>query len=78
VQGAAVKASRDSVTITNNQYRAGTVTYLAVVVVQAGALANERADLAVLGRRLVAAVNLIKAIGGGWETPPEKTAATAK
>jgi len=78
VQGAAVKASRDSVTITNNQYRAGTVTYLAVVVVQAGALANERADLAVLGRRLVAAVNLIKAIGGGWEAPPEKTAATAK
>jgi outer membrane protein TolC len=66
------------VTITNNQYRAGTVTYLAVVVVQAGALANERADLAVLGRRLVAAVNLIKAIGGGWEAPPEKTAATAK
>ena len=65
-------------TITNNQYRAGTVTYLAVVVVQAGALANERADLAVLGRRLVAAVNLIKAIGGGWEPPPEKTAATAK
>ena len=70
VQGAAVKASRDSVTITNNQYRAGTVTYLAVVVVQAGALANERAELAVLGRRLVASVNLIKAIGGGWEAPP--------
>jgi len=67
VQGAAVKASRESVTITNNQYRAGIVTYLSVVVVQAAALVNERADLAILGRRLVASVNLIKALGGGWE-----------
>ena len=66
VQGAAVKAARESVTITNNQYRAGIVTYLSVVVVQAAALVNERADLAILGRRLVASVNLVKALGGGW------------
>jgi NodT family efflux transporter outer membrane factor (OMF) lipoprotein len=71
-QAAAVKAGRESVTITNNQYRAGTVTYLAVVVVQAGSLANERADLAILGRRLTANVNLIKALGGGWEADPAK------
>ena len=48
--------------------------YLAVVVVQAAALANERAELAVLGRRLVASVNLIKALGGGWEVPPDRVA----
>jgi NodT family efflux transporter outer membrane factor (OMF) lipoprotein len=81
-QAAAVKAARESVTITNNQYRAGTVTYLAVVVVQAAALANERAELAILGRRLTANVNLIKAVGGGWETnpraPAEAPASTAK
>ena len=77
-QGAAVKAARESVTITNNQYRAGTVTYLAVVVVQAAALANERAELAILGRRLTANVNLIKAVGGGWESDPAKTTAQAK
>lgn len=77
-QAAAVKASRDSVTITNNQYRAGIVTYLAVVVVQAAALANERAELAVLGRRMVANVNLIKALGGGWEAPPSRIAGTPK
>ena len=74
VQSAAVKASRDSVAITNNQYRGGITTYLAVVVVQAAALANERAELAVLGRRLVASVNLIKALGGGWEVPPDRVA----
>ena len=78
VQGAAVKAARESVTITNNQYRAGTVNYLAVVVVQAAALANERAELAVLSRRLVASVNLIKALGGGWEPPPTKAEATVE
>ena len=75
VQGAAVKAARESVTITNNQYRAGTVTYLSVVVVQAAALINERAELAIVGRRLVASVNLIKALGGGWEMEPPKAAA---
>jgi outer membrane protein TolC len=74
VQAAAVKATRDSVTITNNQYRGGIVNYLAVVVVQAAALANERAELAVQSRRLVASVNLIKALGGGWEVPPDRVA----
>jgi NodT family efflux transporter outer membrane factor (OMF) lipoprotein len=75
VQGAAVKAARESVTITNNQYRAGTVTYLAVVVVQAAALINERAELAIVGRRFVASVNLIKALGGSWEMETPKAAA---
>jgi NodT family efflux transporter outer membrane factor (OMF) lipoprotein len=73
-QGAAVKAARESVTITNNQYRAGIVTFLSVVVVQAGALINERAELGILGRRLVASVNLIKALGGDWEMEAPKTA----
>jgi outer membrane protein TolC len=49
-----------------NQYRAGTANYLAVVVAQATALANERTALAILSRRLSAGVALIKALGGGW------------
>ena len=53
-------------TITNNQYKAGTANYLAVVVVQAAALNNERTALAILGRRLTASVGLVKALGGGW------------
>jgi NodT family efflux transporter outer membrane factor (OMF) lipoprotein len=73
-QAVAVKASRDSVTITDNQYRAGIVTYLSVVIVQSAALINERAEVAIIGRRLVASVDLIKALGGGWETEAPKAA----
>jgi len=66
VQDEAVKAARESLTITLNQYRAGTANYLAVVVVQAGALNNERTAVNILGQRLAASVALIKALGGGW------------
>ena len=74
-QAEAVKAARESMTITNNQYRAGIVSYLSLVVVQTGALTNERAALGILRRRLVANVTLIKALGGGWEA---ETAMVAK
>jgi NodT family efflux transporter outer membrane factor (OMF) lipoprotein len=67
VQDEAVKSARESLTITLNQYRAGTVNYLAVVIAQATALSNERAALAILGRRMTASVTLIKALGGGWD-----------
>jgi NodT family efflux transporter outer membrane factor (OMF) lipoprotein len=66
VQDEAVRAAREAVTIVNNQYRAGTVNYIAVVVIQAGALNNERTALGIRGRRLAASVALIKALGGGW------------
>jgi NodT family efflux transporter outer membrane factor (OMF) lipoprotein len=67
VQDEAVKSARESLTITLNQYRAGTANYLAVVIAQATALSNERAALAILGRRMTASVTLIKALGGGWD-----------
>ena len=67
VQDVAVRLARDSVVLTTNQYKAGTVSYLNVVTAQATQLANERAAAAILGRRLSAAVLLIKALGGGWE-----------
>jgi outer membrane protein TolC len=67
VQDEAVKSARESLTITLNQYRAGTANYLAVVVAQATALSNERAALAILARRQTASVKLIKALGGGWD-----------
>lgn len=65
-QDEAVKAAQLAATIAINQYKAGTTSYLAVVVLQASALNSERTALSILGRRLAACVGLIKALGGGW------------
>ena len=52
--------------ITINQYKAGTLSYLNVIVAQAAALNNERTAVDILNRRMAASVLLIKALGGGW------------
>jgi NodT family efflux transporter outer membrane factor (OMF) lipoprotein len=68
VQQEAVRAARESVVLTTNQYKAGIVSFINVVAVQTAWLNNERAAMVVLGRRLVAAVTLLKALGGDWST----------
>jgi NodT family efflux transporter outer membrane factor (OMF) lipoprotein len=67
VQQEAVAAAQQSATIALNQYRAGTSSYIAVVVLQAAALNNERNALGITARRLAASVNLVRAMGGGWD-----------
>jgi NodT family efflux transporter outer membrane factor (OMF) lipoprotein len=67
-QDAAVRAARETVTVVTNQYRAGTVSYLDVVVAQTTLLTNERTAADILGRRMAASALLIKALGGGWTT----------
>jgi NodT family efflux transporter outer membrane factor (OMF) lipoprotein len=67
VQAEALKAARQAVTVTLNQYRSGTVTYLNVIVAQAAALNNEITALNILGRRMTGTVLLVKAMGGGWQ-----------
>jgi NodT family efflux transporter outer membrane factor (OMF) lipoprotein len=66
MQEEAVKAAQDSVVVTMNQYKAGIVAYLNVIVTQAAALNNQRVAVNILGQRMTAAVLLIKALGGGW------------
>ena len=74
-QDAAVRSALEVVTLVTNQYRAGTASYLDVVVVQATALANQRIAVEIAGRRMAAAVLLVKALGGGWSDTDLKTAA---
>ena len=69
IQTEAVAAARQSTTITLNQYKAGTVSYLNVVVAQSAQLNAERASAEILGRRLNASVVLFKAAGGTWNKP---------
>ena len=67
VQDEAVKAARQSLAVALNQYKAGTINYLTVIVVQAATLNNEITALGILARRMTAATLLIKALGGGWD-----------
>ncbi|WP_373388236.1 efflux transporter outer membrane subunit [Pseudomonas alcaligenes] len=71
VQQEALDAARESLRLILNQYKAGTVEFTDVVSVQASALANERTRLTLQGSRLTASVQLIAALGGGWQGVPE-------
>ncbi|QIM48706.1 efflux transporter outer membrane subunit [Pusillimonas sp. DMV24BSW_D] len=68
-QQRALDAARASLRLTLNQYDAGLIDYLSVVQVETTALAAERASLSLSADRLVAAVQLIAALGGGWQQP---------
>ncbi|WP_223637701.1 efflux transporter outer membrane subunit [Corallococcus sp. EGB] len=70
IQQEAVSYARQTLEVVMNQYKAGTVTYLQVVTAQ-NTLYSAQQNLAnIAGRRMVAAVGLIKALGGGWDPPP--------
>ena len=74
VQVEAVKAAEQAVQIAINEYRAGTQNFTTVVTAEATALADEEALLTTREQRVLAAVTLIVALGGGWDEaklPPE-------
>ena len=60
------------VEIITNQYKAGVAGYLSVLTAQATLLALEREPVDMAGRRMAAAVRLIRAPGGGWSATPGK------
>lgn len=62
-----VKAARAALVITTNQQKVGIVHYPTLISAQAAALDSEKVSLDILAKRLVASVNLIKALGGGWQ-----------
>lgn len=67
VQAEATTAAQQSLQYSLNQYKAGITTYLQVVTAQATALVAERASADILARRMTASVQLVKALGGGWD-----------
>ena len=67
-QNEAVVAAQHSLELSNNRYKGGVATYLEVITAQTVALSDARTAVQVLGRRMNAAVNLIQALGGGWDT----------
>ena len=67
VQDVAVKAAEKSLDLSNIRYTGGVTSYLEVITAQNAALANEVAAVNILGRRMASAVQLIQALGGGWD-----------
>lgn len=65
-QSEAVKAAQESLNLETDRYKAGTVSYLDVITTQTIALNNESQAVGILSRRMTAAVQLIRALGGGW------------
>jgi len=86
-QNAAVTAAQHSLDLSTNRYKGGVVNYLEVITAQNTALTNERAAIDILRRRLTASVQLIQALGGGWNVsnlpsakltnPPSPTQSTS-
>ncbi len=66
-EDSAVKAARQAEATINNQYRAGTQAYTAVIVAENTALADAESAVNIRQSRLVASVALIEALGGGWD-----------
>ena len=66
-QDAASKSAEDSLRLETDLYKGGIVSFLNVITAQNIALTSERSSAAVLGRRMEAAVDLIRAVGGGWD-----------
>jgi multidrug efflux system outer membrane protein len=75
---AALAAARRTLETANNRYKAGLVTYLEVATAQRSALTLERTVVQLRGDKLVAAVGLIRALGGGWENNSETRSATSR
>ncbi|PYV72904.1 MAG: RND transporter, partial [Acidobacteria bacterium] len=64
----AVSDADRSLNLANARYTGGLVTYLDVITAQEQVLTNERLATQIQGQRLVTAVLLIKALGGGWDS----------
>jgi len=67
-QQSAVLSARRSTQISTNRYKGGVTTYLEVLTAQAAQLANERAQADLTTKQFSSSVQLIRALGGGWDT----------
>jgi NodT family efflux transporter outer membrane factor (OMF) lipoprotein len=73
-QQEAVVAAQQALMLEIDRYKAGTDSYLSVITTQTIALSDQQTAITILQRRMGAAVDLIKALGGGWDASTLPTA----
>jgi len=66
-QNEAVNAAQRALVFTTNQYKAGISSALDVVTTETIAFNDQRTAITILGNRMTASVQLVKALGGGWD-----------
>lgn len=67
-QQAAVAAAERSLVLSTSRYKGGVTTYLEVLIAQNAQLTNQRTEADLVTRQFVSSVQLIRALGGGWDT----------
>jgi NodT family efflux transporter outer membrane factor (OMF) lipoprotein len=67
VQQRAVDAAQKYLELAVTRYKGGVTSYLEVTTAQSAALSDEVTAVNILGRRMVDAVALVQALGGGWD-----------
>ena len=67
VQDKAVIAAQKYLELAWTRYKGGVTSYLEVTTAQSAALSDELTAVNILGRRMVDAVTLVQALGGGWD-----------
>jgi NodT family efflux transporter outer membrane factor (OMF) lipoprotein len=77
-QNTAVASAQRSLSVATERYKSGIDSYLNVITAQATLLSNQRTAVNLQMQQMTASVELIKALGGGWNdtqlpTPKELT-----
>ena len=67
-QNAAVASAQRTLSLSTERYKSGIDSYLNVITAQATLLNNQRTAVNLQMEQMTASVELIKALGGGWDT----------
>jgi NodT family efflux transporter outer membrane factor (OMF) lipoprotein len=63
----AIRSAQETVDISTSRYREGLANYLEVITAEEELLTNQRVADQVLEQRLLTTIQLIQALGGGWQ-----------
>ncbi len=66
-QRTAVADAQRSLDISNKRYKGGATDYLEVLTAEATLIQNQRTEATLRSRRFASSVELIRALGGGWD-----------
>lgn len=67
-QDTAVKSAEQSLSVATDRYRLGIDPYLNVITAQTTLLSNQQTAESIRMQEMVAAIQLIEALGGGWDS----------